>query len=635
MFDKAIHARIKIVLIILIICFISIVIKVFYTQVIDYKKLNVLANQLWNRNLPIMADRGKIYDRNGVVLADNITTTSLVLIPNQIKNKEEVAEKLANILNVSYEDMYKHVSKITSIERVHPEGRKLSYEIADQINALKLDGVYLVKESTRSYPYDHLLSHTLGFVGIDNQGLSGLELMYDSYLTGKAGAIKYISDAKGNKLELTESYEAPQDGVNMTLTINYELQAVLERELDNAVSKYNPDQALGIAMNPNTGEILAIASRPDFSPSEYQNYTVEEINRNLPVWMTYEPGSTFKIITLSAALEEKLIDLDKDTFFDSGSVHVENARIKCWKHGGHGAQTYLQVVENSCNPGFVSIGQKLGKENLFKYINAFGFGEKTGVDLNGEASGILFKLENVGPVELATTSFGQGVSVTPIQQITAVSAAINGGTLYKPYIVKSLNEPETNTVVKSFESEIKRKVISEDTSEKVRYALESVVTNGTGRNAFIDGYRVGGKTGTAQKVKDGRYMVGNYIVSFIGFMPANNPEIIVYIAIDNAKGITQYGGTIAAPIARTILQESIDILNIKKPDGASEKKYNYLDRKYATVPDVTNIPLKEALQNLKSFKVEYTGTGSKVIYQSPEANTRIFEGETVKLMLGE
>ena len=351
MFNKAIHTRIKIVLLVLIVCLIMIICKVFYTQVIDYKKLNYLANQLWNRNLPIMADRGKIYDRNGIVLADNITTTSLVLIPNQIKNKEDVATKLAEILNVSYEEMYKHVSKQTSIERVHPEGRKLSYEIADKINSLKYDGVYLVKESTRSYPYKSLLSHTLGFVGIDNQGLSGLELMYDSYLTGEAGAIKYISDAKGNKLELTESYEAPQDGVNMTLTINYELQAVLERELDNAVSKYNPDQALGIAMNPKTGEILAIASRPDFNPSEYQNYTVEEINRNLPVWMTYEPGSTFKIITLSAALEEKLIDLDKDTFYDGGSVHVENARIKCWKHGGHGAQTYLQVVENSCNLG--------------------------------------------------------------------------------------------------------------------------------------------------------------------------------------------------------------------------------------------------------------------------------------------
>lgn len=414
MFSKFIHIRIKIILFFLITCLILIICKVFYIQVIDYNKLNNLANQLWNRNLPIMSDRGKIYDRNGIVLADNITTTSLVLIPNQIKNKEEVANKLSEVLNVDYEEMFKHVNKKTSIERVHPEGRKLSYEIADQINNLKFDGVYLVKESTRSYPYDKLLSHTLGFVGIDNQGLSGLELMYDKYLTGETGAIKYISDAKGNKLELTESYEAPQDGVNITLTINYELQTVLERELNNAVSKYNPDQALGIIMDPNSGEILAIASRPDFSPSDYQQYTVEEINRNLPVWMTYEPGSTFKIITLSAALEEKLIDLQNDSFYDGGSVHVENARIKCWKAGGHGAQTYLQVVENSCNPGFVSIGQKLGAEKLFKYIESFGFGEKTGVDLNGESSGILFKLENVGPVELATTAFGQGVSVTPI-----------------------------------------------------------------------------------------------------------------------------------------------------------------------------------------------------------------------------
>lgn len=635
MFFKNIHTRIKIVLLILILCLIAIVIKVFYIQVIQYDKLNNLALQLWNRNLPIMANRGLIYDINGNIIADNITTTSLVLIPNQIKNKEEVAQKLSEILGVTYDDMYGHVSKKTSIERVHPEGRKLTYEIADQINSLKLDGVYLVKESTRNYPYNNLLSHSLGFVGIDNQGLSGLELMYDDYLTGEAGAIKYISDAKGNKLELTESYEKPQDGINMTLTINLELQEVVERELNNAVSKYNPDQALAIAMDPDSGEILAIASRPDFSPSEYQNYTVEEINRNLPVWMTYEPGSTFKIITLATALEENLVDLNNENFYDGGSVHVENARIKCWKAGGHGAQTFLQVVENSCNPGFVNLGQRIGKEKLFEYINKFGFGEKTGVDLNGESKGILFKLENVGPVELATTAFGQGVSVTPIQQIRAVSAAINGGYLYKPYIVKSLNEPETNNVIKNFDKEVVRKVISEEASEKVRYALESVVTNGTGRNAFIDGYRVGGKTGTAQKVKDGRYMVGNYIVSFIGFLPANDPEIVVYVAIDNAKGISQYGGTVAAPIARSILLESIDILGIKKPEGASEKNYNYLDRKYANVPNVTNLSLSDAMKALKSFKVEYTGTGSKVIYQSPSADTRIYEGETVKLMLGD
>lgn len=634
MFVKNIHIRIKIVLIILIVCLITIIGKVFYIQVIDYDKLNSLANKLWNRNLPIMADRGEIYDTNGIVLADNKTTTSLVLIPNQIDNKEQTAKALSVILNVSYDDMYKHVNKKTSIERVHPEGRKLSYEIADKINALNIDGVYLVKESTRYYPYGNMLSHTLGYVGIDNQGLSGLELMYDDYLTGENGAIKYTSDAKGNKLELTESYEEPQDGVNMTLTINQKLQEVVERELDNAVTKYSPDNALAIAMNPKTGEILALASRPDFDPANYQDYTLEEINRNLPIWMTYEPGSTFKIITLATALEENLVDLNKDTYYDSGSINVDGARIKCWKAGGHGLQTYLQVVENSCNPGFVTLGQKIGKNKLFEYINKFGFGETTGIDLNGESKGILFKLDNVGPVELATTAFGQGVSVTPIQQITAVSAAINGGYLLTPYIVKSLNEPETNTVIKEFSTQIKRKVISESTSEKVRNALESVVTNGTGRNAFIDGYRVGGKTGTAQKVKDGSYMIGNYIVSFIGFMPANDPEIIVYVAIDNAKGITQYGGTIAAPIARSILLDSIDILGIEKPSGASEKNYNYLDRKYAIVPNVEGMSLKDAMKELKSFKVEYTGGGEKVVYQSPSSGERIYEGETVKLMLG-
>ena len=633
MFFKNIHTRIKLITLFIIILFFIIIFKVFYIQVFSYNKLNRLASSLWNRNLPIEANRGKILDTNGVILADNLTTASLVLIPNQIKDKEKVAKDLANILNISYEEMYKHVNKHTSIERVHPEGRRLDYEIVNQINNLNYDGVYLVKESKRYYPYNKLLSHTIGFVGIDNQGLSGLELTYDKYLTGTYGSIKYMGDAKGNKLELTESYEKPIDGMNITLTINYKLQASLERELDNSVSKYNPDQALGIMMNPNTGEILAISSRPNFSPTEYQKYTVEEINRNLPVWMTYEPGSTFKIITLAASLEEHTIDLEKDTFNDPGSIQVENARIKCWKHGGHGLQTYLQVIENSCNPGFVTLGQKLGKEKLFYYIEEFGFGKKTGVDLNGEAKGILFNLDYVGPVELATTSFGQGVSVTPIQQITAVSAAINGGYLIKPYIVKSINEPETNSAILENKTEIIRKVITDETSEKVRYALESVVTNGTGRNAFIDGYRVGGKTGTAQKVNNGAYMVGNYIVSFIGFMPANNPEVIVYIAIDNPKGVTQYGGTVAAPIARNILLDAIEILKMPKQKGASEKKYNYYDKKYVTVPNVVGMELKDAFKLLKAFKVEYTGNGSKVIYQSPKTNERIYEGETIKLLL--
>ena len=633
MFNKNKNKRIMIVMIITILLFIVIIGKVFYIQVFSYNKLNKYANSLWSRNLPIKANRGIIYDTNGIVLAGNITTTSLVLIPNQIKDKEDTAKKLSEILNVSYDEMYKHVSKKTSIERVHPEGRNLSYDIADKINDLKIKGVYLLKEAKRSYPYNTMLSHTIGFVGIDNQGLSGLELIYNNYLTGSDGAIKYFSDAKGNSLSKTELYESPTSGVNMTLTVNYNIQEALERELNNAVAKYNPDHALGIVMDPNTGEILAISSKPDYEPSNYKNYSVEEINRNLPIWMTYEPGSTFKIITLAASLEEGIVDLENDRWYDSGSITVGGAKLHCWKHGGHGDESYLEVVENSCNTGFVNLGLKLGKEKLFNYIDLFGFGKKTGIDLNGEASGIIFNINKIGDLELATTAFGQGVSVTPIQQITAVSAAINGGFLYKPYIVKSLNESLTNSVIFKNEPKVVRKVISEKTSSIVRYALESVVARGTGHNAYIGGYRVGGKTGTAQKVKDGKYLTGNYITSFIGFLPADDPKVVVYIAIDNAKGVTQYGGTVAAPIAKNVLLSCIDILDIKKRDNELEREYNYFDKQYAKVPNVVGMNVKDAIKSLKPFKVEYTGTGSIVTYQSPSSGTSIYEGDTIRLLL--
>ena len=632
--DKKVDERLKIFVIGVFIVFIVIILKVFYIQVFDYEKLSKLAFGLWSRNLPIEADRGIIYDRNGIVLADNITTTSLVLIPNQIKDKKETCEKLASILNVSFDTMKKHVYKNTSIERVHPFGRRLDYKIAEKIEKLKIDGVYLVRESKRNYPYGSMLSHTLGFVGIDNQGLSGIELQYDDYLTGSYGAIKYFSDAKGNKLKLSGVYEAPQNGVNITLTINQKIQSSIERELDNVVSKYEPETALAIAMDPNTGEILAISSRPNFNALNYKDYSTEVLNRNLPIWATYEPGSTFKIITLASALNENLVDLDKDTFYDFGSVRVANAKIRCWKKGGHGAQTFLQVVENSCNPGFVELGNRLGKEKLFDYIYKFGFGKKTGVDLNGEAEGIIFNLNKVGPVELATTAFGQGVSVTPIQQVAAVSAAINGGILYKPYIVKSLNDPETNSVIKENTKVKVRRVISKEASNEVKRALESVVTNGSGRNAYIEGYRVGGKTGTAQKVENGRYLVGNYILSFIGFLPADDPKIVVYVAINNPKRVVQYGGVVSAPIAKSILLDSIDALNIKKRNTNTEKKYNWDDKKYYTIENVIGKTPKEAVKILSKFTVEYSGSGNKVIEQSPKAGTRLEEQGVVRVMLG-
>ena len=634
MFFDNIHTRIRFFFL-LIFCLLFIIIcRVFYIQVFSYDKLSSLAESLWSRKLPIGADRGEIYDRKGRVLATNLTTTSLVLIPNQIKNPEEVAKKLSEILNSDYDDMLAHVTKKTSIERVHPEGRQLSYDIASKIEELHFDGVYLVKESKRYYPYGTVLSHVLGYVGIDNQGLSGLELTYDKYLTGENGAIKYFSDGKGNRLELSEVYEEPQNGVNLTLTIDLDLQLAAERELDNAVMKYNPEHAIALAMDPNTGEVLAMASRPNFDSNNYQDYDTTTINRNLPIWMTYEPGSTFKIMTLASSLEEKTVNLFEDTYYDSGSVSIDGATIHCWKSGGHGAQTYLNVVENSCNPGFVSLGNKLGVDKLMSYINKFGFGEKTGIDLNGESSGILFNPSRMGPVELATTSFGQGISVTPIQQVTAVSAVINNGYLYQPYIVKSLEEPETQSIVKLNEPVLRRRVISEESSKLARFALESVVANGSGRNAYIENYRVGGKTGTAQKVEDGHYLDGNYILSFVGFMPADEPKIVVYVAIDNPKGVTQYGGVVAAPIAKSILETAISVLNIESSDEVMPREYNWNDTKYYKIPDVVGETKEEAKKSLQGFQIEYSGEGEHVLYRSPSGNSYVKENGTVSLMLG-
>ena len=599
-----------------------------------YKRQS-LASGLWSRNLPIEADRGNIYTVDGEAIAGNLTTTSLVFIPNQIKNKDLVAEKISETLDVPKSKIEEHLYKKSMMERVHPEGRRLSYEIADKIENLHFDGVYLLKESKRYYPHNEMLSHVLGYVGIDNQGLSGLELEYDDILTGEYGSIQYFSDAKGNNLERNSVYVEPEDGLDIYLTVDYGIQSSIERELDNVVLRYNPDGAWAIAMNPNTGEILGMSSRPNFNPNSYKDYDTETINRNMAIWASYEPGSTFKILTLSAAVNEGKVDLIKDTFYDGGSVNVGGARIKCWKHGGHGSQTFLEVVQNSCNPGFVELGNRLGKETLFDYINKFGYGKKTGIDLNGEATGILFSLDKVGPVELATTAFGQGVSVTALQQVVAVSAAINGGTLYKPYIVKRVAYHENGQIIKEVKPTIVRdNIVTKDTSEKVRMTLESVVSLGTGRNAYIDGYRVGGKTGTAQKVNNGIYMQGNYIVSFIGFLPANDPKIVVYLAIDNPKGVTQYGGTVSAPIVKNIMEDAITSLNIEKQDGGTEKKYQWYDKKYYTVPNVVGKSKKEATSMLKSFSVEYSGSGDVVVNQSPDSDSRIAEGEKVRLYLG-
>lgn len=634
MFLRNVDKRIKILFILLSFMFVVIVLRVLFIEVIDYSKLKKLSNSLWNRSLPIEADRGKITDRNGVVLADNLTTTSLVLIPNQIRNKEKVCQDLADILGISYDEMKVHVFKETSIERVHPEGRRLSFEIADKINALNYEGVYLVKESKRYYPYGNLLSHTLGYVGIDNQGLSGLELQYDKFLTGSSGAIKYYSDAKGNSLDKSKSYIEPTNGLDINLTIDIDIQLSLERELDNIVDMFSPDNALALVMDPKTGEILGMASRPDYDPNNYQNYSQEVLSRNLPIWSSYEPGSTFKIVTMASSVEEGIVDLDKDHFYDSGSVKVDGSTLRCWKAGGHGDQTFLEVLQNSCNPGFVKLGQTLGKEKLFAYIRKFGFGDKTGIDLNGEGTGILFDLERVGNVELSTTAFGQGVSVTPIQQVSAVSSIVNGGYLYQPYIVKSISDGTTNTIIEEKNKKLIRKTISPETSATMRRALEYVVAKGGGKSAYIEGYRVGGKTGTAQKVENGRYLVGNYIMSFMSVVPSNDPKAVFYLAIDNPKHTALLSSYTTTPIARRILLDIIDALDIEKQEGEVEKDYEWNDTIMYEVPNVIGMSVSDAKKALYNFKIEYSGSGEKVIEQSPSAGEEQEEGGIIKLLLG-
>lgn len=632
MFTKNIDIRIKVLFLIMLLLLSLVVFRVFYIQVFQYKKLNNLASDLWSRNLEIEADRGKILDRNGVVLADNLTTTSLILIPNQIKDKAGAVKGLADILGVSYDEMKKHVYKKTSIERVHPEGRRLSYETAEKISNLNLDGIYLVKEAKRYYPYKDLLSHTLGYVGIDNQGLSGLELQYDKYLTGKNGAIKYFSDAHGNKLNLTDVYVAPTSGMNINLTIDINIQKSLEREMDNIVDMFEPEMALAIVVDPKSGEILGMSSTPDFDPNNYKNYDSATLSRNLPIWASYEPGSTFKIMTMAASVEEKVMDIFKDHFYDAGKVNVDGSILKCWKAGGHGDQTFMEVLQNSCNPGFVRLGQLLGKERLFSYINKFGFGEKTGIDLNGEGKGIIFPLSRVGNVELATSAFGQGVSVTPIQQVMAVSSVVNGGYLYTPYIVKNISD-NTNTVVKEYNKNLKRKVISSETSAIMRVALENVVAKGGGKSAFIEGYRIGGKTGTAQKSQNGVYLSNNYIMSFMSVVPSNNPEAVLYLAIDNPKHTAMLSSYTTTPIARRILLDIIDALKIEKQEGEITKDLEWNDKITYEVPNVIGKSLSDAKKLLTNFEIVTEGKGDKVLEQSPSAGEVIEDRSKIRLLL--
>lgn len=611
----------------------SIILKLAFIQIIDNKNLHNKAIQLWQRSFPVEANRGLILDANNNVLATNLTTSSLVVVPSQISDSANTAISLSKILNVSEEVIYEKITKKVSIQRIQPEGRQLDDEKARRIDRLKLPGVYLIKDTKRYYPNQNYLAQTIGFVGIDNQGLLGLELKYNDYLMGNNGSINYYMDAKSHNLNIYPSdYTSPTSGFNIQLSIDGDIQDIMERELNNAYDTYNPDGIWALAMDPKTGKILGMSCKPDYDPNDYRNADPDIYNQNIPIWKTYEPGSTFKILTFAAGLNENLFDMDKDTYFDKGYEIVGKSRIKSWKKGGHGLQTFREVLQNSSNPGFVEIGRRLGKDKLYKYVEDFGLTKKTGIDLTGESKGIMFSYDNFNELEQATVAFGQGISTTPLQLVTAVSACVNGGTLYQPYIVNKIQNSYTNEIVYEKEPNAIRQVITKETSLKVLDALEGVVTSGGGKNAFVDGYRIGGKTGTAQKAVNGSYVNGGYILSFIGVAPIDDPQIVLYIAMDNPKNCIQYGGTTVAPIAKKMFVDILPSMGIEKVSEQRQKENTPLDIPTVTVENYVGKSRKEVSSS--QLKFEYIGDGDIVIDQLPRVGSKVEQGSTIVIMLG-
>lgn len=526
------------------------------------------AENLHERERDIKAARGKLLDANGTVLATNKSVCTISVIHNQMEEPEKVIAMLVRELGISEETARKRVEKVSSIERVKTNVAK---ETGDAIRAYGLSGVKVDEDYKRYYPYGTLASKVLGFTGADNQGILGLEVKYDEYLQGTNGKILTLTDARGIEIENAgESRLEPVNGYDLCLSLDYNIQMYCEQAAKKVCTKKSADSVSVIVMNPQNGELMAMVNYPEFdlndpftlvgdngeavSAEEKQNL-LNKMWRNQCISDTYEPGSTFKIITAAAALEEGVVKLD-DAFFCPGYKIVEDRRIRCARTTGHGAETFETGIMNSCNPVFMELGERLGAENFVGYFKQFGLLSKTNIDLPGEAGTIMHKTENIGPVELATISFGQSFQITPIQLVTTVSSIINGGTRVTPHFGVSVQDADGNTV-KTFSYETHENICTAETSETMRYLLEKVVSEGTGKNAKIEGFSIGGKTATSQTLPRSDH---KYISSFLGFAPADNPQVLVLVVINNPQGI-YYGGTIAAPVAKEIFENILPYLD--------------------------------------------------------------------------
>ncbi|MBR4982941.1 MAG: peptidoglycan glycosyltransferase [Lachnospiraceae bacterium] len=534
------------------------------------------AEDLHVRERYIKAKRGKILDRNGVVLADNVAVCNISVIHNQIKDKEKVIDVLCEELGLSREYVEKRVNKVSSIEKIKSN---VSKEIGDKIREYNLAGIKVDEDYKRYYPFGELASKVLGFTGGDNQGIIGLEVIYEEELQGESGVILTTTDARGIEIETKgESRKEPVNGNNLVTSLDYNIQQYAMQLAKVAMETKEAERVSIIALNPGNGEIYCMVDVPEFDlnqPYDLEEWIAEsnlqiqtanlqnteekqkilnQMWRNGCINDTYEPGSTFKIITTAAALEENVVSLEQ-RFYCPGYIMVEDRRIRCHKYGGHGSVSFVEGMQGSCNPTFISLGLTLGVEKYYHYFSKFGLLNKTGIDLPGEAGTIMHKKENIGPVELATVAFGQSFQITPIQMAATVSSLINGGNRITPHIgIKTQNE-EGNTV-KTYTYKTGKKLVEEETSETLQYLLEKVVDGGTGSNGYVEGYRVGGKTATSQTLPRNS---GKYIASYIGFAPADNPEILALVVVHKPEGV-YYGGQVAAPIIRQLFENILPYL---------------------------------------------------------------------------
>ncbi len=623
----------RILALILLVSFIFCVllIRLGVVQLIDGAWLQSKAQDQWTRDLPLKAERGKIYDSTGSSLAVSYTTYNIYTRAREIENPKETATYLSNLLGLTYQSVYNKVTNKNQSEFLIK--MQVEEELARDIIDKNLKGVYLSQNTKRYYPYGDLLTQILGFTTIDNIGQAGIELYYNDLLKGTDGKSLVQADITGQELENTLSYYIPSiPGCDITLTIDAKIQLIVEQALNKVMEEQQAKSTTAIIMKANTGEIVAMSTKPSFDlndvPRNDPSVLLENV-KNKAVVDVYEPGSTFKILTMATTLEENTAN-DNSRFYCGGSTTVDGERIKCWRSIGHGSQTLSEGLANSCNCVFVDLALRLGTDTFYNYFSAFGLGQKTGIEISGESAGIIMNKDSAKRVDLARMGFGQAIAVTPLQLITAVCSAVNGGTLYEPYLIKQIVSPDGKIIEENYATPV-RQVVSASTSKTLNAMLEGVVSK-TGKYTFVPGYEIGGKTGTSQKYENGSIARGKYVSSFIGTYPASNPEYVLLLLVDEPGTGAYYGSVVASPYAKEIFSGMFEYLNIEPDDPTLASA----EVTTVTMPDLINKTLTEAVTTLVSLGLSYEidGEGLTITNQLPPAGTKVKVTDTVIICAG-